>query len=152
MSHPAADANNERSAPDGQLRQGGRSLLLAFYTALRSLKLYPLENTTVQNSLVDLDVVARRLLELEGELEIRMAGDFILVNATRLRVELDNYASFSHILAMFRAFEIGALRIRAGIEKREWQVFLSLLLRLSERGPSDEPMEELQDRLVEAKV
>jgi HD-GYP domain-containing protein (c-di-GMP phosphodiesterase class II) len=147
-----ADAGNGRSTPDGQLRQGGRTLLLAFYTALRSLKLYPLENTAVQNALEDLDSVVRRLLDLEGELEIRMAGDFIFVNATRLRVELDNYASFSHILAMFRAFDIGALRIRPGIEKREWQVFLSVLLRLADRGPSDEPLEELHDRLEEGKV
>jgi HD-GYP domain-containing protein (c-di-GMP phosphodiesterase class II) len=147
-----ADASNGRSTPDGQLRQGGRTLLLAFYTALRSLKLYPLENTAVQNALEDLDSVVRRLLDLEGELEIRMAGDFIFVNATRLRVELDNYASFSHILAMFRAFDIGALRIRPGIEKREWQVFLSVLLRLADRGPSDEPLEELHDRLEEGKV
>jgi len=147
-----ADASNGRSTPDGQLRQGGRTLLLAFYTALRSLKLYPLENTAVQNALEDLDSVVRRLLDLEGELEIRMAGDFIFVNATRLRVELDNYASFSHILAMFRAFDIGALRIRPGIEKREWQVFLSVLLRLADRGPADEPLEELHDRLEEGKV
>ena len=35
---------------------------------------------------------------LEADLEIRLAGDFIFVNATRLRLELDNYASFSHIL------------------------------------------------------
>jgi HD-GYP domain-containing protein (c-di-GMP phosphodiesterase class II) len=147
-----ADASNERPTPDGQLRQGGRSLLLAFYTALRSLKLYPLENTAVQNALEDLDGVAHRLLDLEGELEIRMSGDFIFVNATRLRVELDNYASFSHILAMFRAFDIGALRIRPGIEKREWQIFLSVLLRLADRGPADEPLEELQDRLEEGKV
>jgi HD-GYP domain-containing protein (c-di-GMP phosphodiesterase class II) len=146
------DANNGQDASDGQLRQGGRTLLLAFYTALRSLKLYPLENTTVQNSLEDLHDVARRLLDLEGELEIRMAGDFIFVNSTRLRVELDNYASFSHILAIFRAFDIGALRIRPGIEKREWQVFLSVLLRLADRGPADEPLEELHDRLEEAKV
>ena len=151
MTQPA-DASNGRSAPDGQLRQGGRTLLLAFYTALRSLKLYPLENTTVQNALEDLHTVARQLLELEGELEIRMAGDFIFVNATRLRVELDNYASFSHILAMFRAFGIGALRIRPGIEKREWQVFLSILLRLAERGPSEESMEDVQDRMEEGKV
>jgi HD-GYP domain-containing protein (c-di-GMP phosphodiesterase class II) len=147
-----ADAGNGRSTPDGQLRQGGRTLLLAFYTALRSLKLYPLENTAVQNALEDLDSVVRRLLDLEGELEIRMAGDFIFVNATRLRVELDNYASFSHILAMFRAFDIGALRIRPGIEKREWQVFLSVLLRLADRGPADEALEELHDRLEEGKV
>ncbi|MEA2712696.1 MAG: hypothetical protein QOK27_657, partial [Gemmatimonadales bacterium] len=151
MTQPA-EASNGRSTPDGQLRQGGRTLLLAFYTALRSLKLYPLENTAVQNALEDLDSVVRRLLDLEGELEIRMAGDFIFVNATRLRVELDNYASFSHILAMFRAFDIGALRIRPGIEKREWQVFLSVLLRLADRGPGDEPLEELHDRLEEGKV
>jgi len=146
------NGSHEQSAPDGQLRQGGRTLLLAFYTALRSLKLYPLENTTVQNSLEDLDAVARKLLDLEGELEIRMSGDFIFVNSTRLRVELDNYASFSHILAMFRAFDIGALRIRPGIEKREWQVFLSVMLSLAERGPAEEQLEELQDRLEQGKV
>jgi HD-GYP domain-containing protein (c-di-GMP phosphodiesterase class II) len=146
------NGSHDRSAPDGQLRQGGRTLLLAFYTALRSLKLYPLENTTVQNSLEDLDAVARKLLDLEGELEIRMSGDFIFVNSTRLRVELDNYASFSHILAMFRAFDIGALRIRPGIEKREWQVFLSVMLSLAERGAAEEQMEELQDRLEQGKV
>ena len=56
---------------------------------------------------------ARALLALESELEIRLAGDFIFVNATRLRLELDNYASFSHILAMLRAFDIGALRVHA---------------------------------------
>jgi HD-GYP domain-containing protein (c-di-GMP phosphodiesterase class II) len=126
--------------------------LLAFYAALRSLKLYPLENATVQNALDDLHVVTRRLLEVEGELEIRMSGDFIFVNATRLRVELDNYASFSHIMALFRAFDIGALRISSGVEKREWQVFLSILLSLSERKLSENPMEELQERLDTAKV
>ena len=151
MTQPT-NGSHEQSAPDGQLRQGGRTLLLAFYTALRSLKLYPLENTTVQNSLEDLDAVARKLLDLEGELEIRMSGDFIFVNSTRLRVELDNYASFSHILAMFRACDIGALRIRPGIEKREWQVFLSVMLSLAERGPAEEQLEELQDRLEQGKV
>ncbi|MFL5402957.1 MAG: HD-GYP domain-containing protein [Gemmatimonadales bacterium] len=141
-----------RSAPDGQLRQGGRTLLLALYTALRSLKLYPVENATVQKALDDLDSVNRRLLDLEGDLEIRMAGDFIFVNATRLRVELDNYASFSHILAIFRAFDIGALRIRAGVDRRQWQIFLSLLLSLAERSQSEERMEELQERMDESQV
>ena len=42
-------------ASEGRLRQGGRALLLALYTALRSLKLYPVENATVQKALDDLD-------------------------------------------------------------------------------------------------
>jgi hypothetical protein len=137
---------------DGQLRQGGRSLLLALYTALRSLKLYPLENATVQKALTDLDTTARALLRSEIELEIRMAGDFIFVNSTRLRLELDNYASFSHILAIFRGYEIGALRVRSGAERREWQIFLSLLLSLAGRGTPEERLKELQDRMDTAKV
>src|SRR3954447_9421527 len=91
----------ERPA-EGQLRQGGRQLLLELYTALRSLKLYPVENATVQKALDDLNRSTGALLETEGEIEIRLAGDFIFVNATRLRLELDNYAAFSHILAQFR--------------------------------------------------
>ena len=140
------------SAPEGQLRQGGRSLLLALYTVLRSLKMYPVENATVQKALDDIDVAARTLLKSEVELEIRMAGDFLFVNATRLRVELDNYASFSHILAMLRAFDIGVLHVRSGMERREWQIFLSLLLSLSQHGEPEERLEELQDRLEAAKV
>ena len=142
----------ERSAPEGQLRQAGRSLLLSLYTALRSLKIYPLENATVQKALDDLDPSARALLQTEVELEIRMAGDFLFVNGTRLRVELDNYASFSHILAMLRAFEIGVLHIREGMDRREWQIFLSLLLSVSQQGETEERLEVLQERLDAAQV
>jgi HD-GYP domain-containing protein (c-di-GMP phosphodiesterase class II) len=139
----AADTQGD----DGQLRQGGRSLLLALYTALRSLKLYPIENATVQKALTDLDTTTRLLLQTEIELEIRIAGDFIFVNSTRLRLELDNYASFSHILAIFRAYEIGALRVKNGAQRREWQIFLSLLLSLAARGTAEERLKELTDRL-----
>src|SRR3954447_22987524 len=137
---------------DGQLRQGGRVLLLALYTALRSLKLYPLENATVQKALEDLDTAARRLLAGDTDGELRLAGDFIFVNATRLRLELDNYASFSHILTMLRAFSIGALHVHADANRREWQIFLSLLLSLSERGEPDGRFEELFERLGSAEV
>ena len=144
----AADALGD----DGQLRQGGRSLLLALYTALRSLKLYPLENATVQKSLSDLDTTARSLLQSEIELEIRIAGDFIFVNSTRLRLELDNYASFSHILAIFRGYEIGALRVKTGADRREWQILLSILLSQAGRGTPEERHKELLTRLDAAKV
>jgi len=142
-----AEPGSRPGAPEGQLRQGGRVLLLALYTALRSLKLYPVENATVQKALDDLDTAARALVALENDLEVRLAGDFIFVNATRLRLELDNYASFSHILAMLRAFEIGGLRIHSNAERREWQIFLSLLLSLADRGQPEDRFEELHQRL-----
>ena len=136
---------------DARMRHAGRGVLLHLYAAIRSLKLYPVENATVQHALYELEETVTNLLASEGELEIRLAGDFIFVNSTRLRLELDNYASFSHILAIFRSFEVGAVRARRGAERREWQILLSLLLSLAGRGV-DDPIAELQRRLAEGGV
>ncbi len=140
------------AAQDARLRQAGRGLLLELYAALRSLKLYPVENATVQKALYDLEASAERLSQAEGDIEVRLAGDFIFVNSTRLRLELDNYASFSHILTTFRAFEIGTLRVHKGTNRREWQIFLSLLLSLSGRVSADDLLVELQRRMSEGGV
>jgi HD-GYP domain-containing protein (c-di-GMP phosphodiesterase class II) len=148
----AARAPDGGAAQEARLRQAGRGLLLELYAALRSLKLYPVENATVQKALYDLESSAEALIQAEGDIEMRLAGDFIFVNATRLRLELDNYASFSHILTMFRAFEIGTLRVHPGTDRREWQIFLSLLLSLSERATGDDLFAELQGRLAEGGV
>ena len=52
---------------------------------------------------------------------------------------------------MLRAFEIGALRIRAS-DRREWQILLSLLLSISEQKPPEERFDELAERLGGAGV
>jgi HD-GYP domain-containing protein (c-di-GMP phosphodiesterase class II) len=132
---------------EGVIRQGGRSLLLTLYAALRSLKLYPVENATVQKALDDLTAAARQLLAGEGEIELRRTGDFLFVNSTRLRLELDNYASFSHILKLLRHFEVGALRVHEGMDRREWQVFLSVLLSLTSRESRGDLFDELVERV-----
>ena len=148
-----AETNDGYAAGDeGFLRQGGRGLLLSLYAAIRSLKLYPVENQTVQNALDDLMTSTGTLLDAEGEIEVRMAGDFIFVNSTRLRLELDNYASFSQILSLFRTFDVGTLEVGPEVERREWQVLLSLLLSLSTREDPEELLAELQERLERAAV
>ena len=140
---------------DAFLRSAGRAFLLAMYTALRSLKLYPLENATAQKSLDDLQAAALAILGPMGELELRLSGDFIFVNGTRLRLELDNYASFSNLLASLTAVDVGELRVLPGIERREWQIFLGNLLALMPRSTEDNRPElliELRDKIGVAGV
>ncbi len=137
---------------DQQLRHDGRGLLLTFYAALRSLKLYPLENTTVQKALDDLLAAGVQLLGTEEEVELRVSGDFLFVNDTRLRLELDNYASFSQVLGLLRTFEVGTFRILRGVERREWQAVLSIFLSLGTREVAGSRFEELQARLARADI
>ena len=152
MTGPHDDRQAPNTETDAALRSGGRGFLLAFYAALRSLKLYPVENTAVQRALDDLLNTAQSLLAREHEVEVRLSGDFIFVNSTRLRLELDNYASFSHILTMFRAFEIGTLRIQQTAERRDFQTLLAVLLALGAKPDTGTRFDDLLERLGQAGV
>jgi HD-GYP domain-containing protein (c-di-GMP phosphodiesterase class II) len=137
---------------ESRLRQGGREFLVTFYAALRSLRLYPVENDQVQRALDDLTGSGKALLEIEGEVEVRLQGEFIFVNSTRLRLDLDNYASFGHVLGMLRQCGIGIVRVDSAVERREWQVFVSLLLNFATREANPNKLYELQQRMVQGNV
>ena len=136
---------------DSYIRGAGRSFLVQLYTALRSLKLYPLENSQVQKSLDDLVTVVNEILAGEHEIEVRITGEFIFVNQTRLRLDLDNYASFSHILSVLKAVGVGLVRAVEGADRREWTSFLSLVLTMSSRESANRFFD-LSNRLNEAGV
>ena len=45
-----------------------------------------------------------------------MSGEFIFINQTRLRLALDNFGSFSHLLSVFRASGVGSVTVAAGVD------------------------------------
>ncbi|HVX40555.1 MAG TPA: HD-GYP domain-containing protein [Gemmatimonadaceae bacterium] len=128
---------------DSYVRRAGRQLIFSMYGALRAVKLYPVENAAVQKALAEVTHQAHELITGEGELELRMSGEFIFVNQTRLRLDLDNFASFSHLLSLFRAAGVGTLTVAEGVAPKDWLVFLSLL----QASGSEDPAERLAQLL-----
>ena len=139
----------ESSAGDVVLRQRGRDFVIALYRSLRSLKLYPVENQQVQRALDEMSGAVLALLEHEHEqeLEVTVSSELIFVNQIRLRLDLDNYASFGHVLTTFTQCGIGVLRVSPAVDRREWQVFISELLRFSARGDDANSVLQLRQRL-----
>ena len=157
MTEPTAPARRASmmetvQTTDGFLRLAGREFLVMLYTAFRSLKLYPVENAQVQKALDDLTAATTHLLEVERELEVRLQGEFLFVNSTRLRLDLDNYASFSHILGQFRQCGVGAVRIDEGVDRRQLQIFVSLLLSFAAKEASPNKVFELGQKLSDGGV
>ena len=141
-----------RDSEEVVIRQGGRDFLLAFYAALKNLRLYPVENVQVQRALDEVHTFAEVLLKIEPEMEVRLAGEFIFVNSTRLRIGLDNYSSFSHILSTLSQCGIGLVHVDEKVERREWQVFLSLILTFASREADSNKLADLQRRMHEGGV
>ena len=137
---------------EGFLRHAGRDFLVVLYTAFRSLKLYPIENAQVQKALDDLALQTKQLLDIERELEVRLQGEFLFVNATRLRLDLENYASFSHILGVLRQCGIGTVRLDEGVDRKQLQVFVSLLLVYAAKEPNPNKIFELGQKLQDGGV
>jgi HD-GYP domain-containing protein (c-di-GMP phosphodiesterase class II) len=120
---------------DAYIRRAGRGFIISLHAALRAIRLYPLENTAVQNAVDDLTKVAGDLIAREHELEIRVSGEFVFVNTVRLRLDLDNYASFSQLLSLFRSSGVGSLHLQTKPAGKDWQRFLALLLVPSQDPP-----------------
>jgi HD-GYP domain-containing protein (c-di-GMP phosphodiesterase class II) len=140
-----------RAADNASIRKSGRSLIFALHGALRAIKLYPLENAAVQKALSDVTAQAKDLLSFEEALEIRLSGEVIFVNSTRLRLDLDNFASFSHLLTLFRTCGVGCIRVRPEVQQRDWMTFLSQLQAGGPENPS-ERFDDLMGRLRAAGV
>ncbi len=106
----------------------GRTLLGTFYAALQALKLFPLENQTVQKALDDLHTATTRLQAREELVDIGLVGDFIFINDVRIRLDLSTYAAFSLLSNALNRHRVGSVQVHPGVERSEWPPFLSLLL------------------------
>jgi HD-GYP domain-containing protein (c-di-GMP phosphodiesterase class II) len=141
LDRTAANATSSDIGGDPYIRRMGRSFIIALHGATRAIRLYPVENEAVKKALDDLTAVTTEILTREGEFELRVTSEFIFINQTRLRLDLDNYASFTQILSVFRAAGVGVARVMPGVWPRDWLVFLSAL-----QAPSSEAAE---DRFVD---
>ena len=150
-----APATKTRTDPEKQaganVRRGGRNFMIAFYAALRAIKLYPLEHSAVQKTLAELAQVAEELRAEEGDLEFRISGEFIFLNETRLRLDLSNYATFGHILTLAKLAGIGTIHVGNKGSARDWSLLLSLLGAETKASPADR-FKEILSRLKEAKI
>jgi len=131
------------------LQRAGRDLLFALYASLRVLRIYPLENQTVQNALAELDAVVRPVLDSDGSVSVRYVGDFVFVNDLRMRIDLGSFATFSAVGKALRAHGIGQFDVHPGASVADWTALLSLLLGAPD---PDEPFGRFSERLGRTSV
>jgi HD-GYP domain-containing protein (c-di-GMP phosphodiesterase class II) len=131
------------------LQDEGRKILAGFYSTLRSMKFYPLENETVQQALLELHETLTRFLAREGLLELRVMGEFFFLNEVRLRLDLRNFSTFGSFARSLRSHGIGELVVERGVQLDEWAPFLALVLR---DPPEEEIYQTFQRRLAQTPV
>lgn len=154
MTQPSA---NNASRPDSGVNDPGtqkvaRAFVVAVNSAIRAVRLYPVENVAVQKAIAELGITAERVRDTEGACSLRRVGDYLFVNDTRLRLTFDNYAAVASLLSMFREAGIGGIGLEGKPQARAWVVLLSFLQSPPLEYPEDERLPQLSARLEQAQV
>ena len=110
-------------------QQEGRKILTAFYGAMSALKLYPVENETVQTALTELHGLIERIVRNDGAAEVRVVGDFFFLNENRVRLDATSVSTSGSFSRALQDHGIGTIEVHPGIERSEWAPFLSMILR-----------------------
>ncbi|MGH7466412.1 MAG: HD-GYP domain-containing protein [Longimicrobiales bacterium] len=124
----------------------GRALITAFYATAQSLKLYPIENATVQKALDELYRACKRILDREERVDLKCVGDFLFLNDARLRLDLTDYLGFSYVAGLLHKHNVGEIEFEPGLRREDLVPLVSMLLQ--DAGP-DDPFIRLRDRLFQ---
>jgi hypothetical protein len=148
---------NASPRPDSNLADVGgqktaRAFVVAMNSAIRAVRLYPVENAAVQKAIAELGNCAERVREVEGHCALRRVGDYLFVNDTRLRLTFDNYAAVASLLGMFREAGIGGIGLFEKPLPRAWVVLLSFLQSPPLEYPEEDRLAQLVSRLETAQV
>ena len=141
-------ANSTLAKDTQSLQAAGRRLLTTLYAAMQALKLYPVDNDTVQRALDELDITSKRLLTQEGVLELSCVNACFFLNQTRLRGDVSIQELFAALNRSLTQHEIGSLEIEAGATRAEWIPLLRILLSAGRRNN----LRQLQEQLRQAQV
>lgn len=151
MSGPHAPATGDQSG-DPQAQRISRGFVVALHAAVRSVRLYPIENSAVQKAIAELGSAAERVDLADGHCRVRRVGDYLFVNETRLRLTLDNYAAVAYVLGLLREAGLGGFAIIAATTPRAWVVLLAFLQSPPIEYPEEARLGQLAARVEQSGV
>lgn len=144
--------SGSESSADPNVQRTARALVIALHSAVRAIRLYPVENQAVQKAISELSLAAGRVRHLHDGCELRRIADYLFVNDMRLRLTLDNYAAVAYVLGLLREAGVGGVSISATTESRDWIVLLAFLQSPPIDVPEEERLGQLEARLAQSSV
>ena len=104
------------------------TFLPAAYKAIRAVKRHTTHAAEVRENLEDLARTASAIFDLDGAFEVRVSGRRLYLNASRLYLDLGNFASFDLVVATLVDAGVGWVRMEEPVGSREWNTLISQLV------------------------
>ena len=131
------------------LDQCGEELVIRFFAASKTLRLYDAGNRAAQRALADLMQTLRRVMEREGRAVLRTSNDFLLLNEHRIASDPQHYAPFEFWVAEMKKRGVEAIEISSGANEAMAAFFLIEFFKVD---ANEDACAEIERRMTEAGV
>jgi HD-GYP domain-containing protein (c-di-GMP phosphodiesterase class II) len=138
-----ADADERTLEERERLRQLGLELVTQLFSASKTVCLYDMNNRAAQRALGELNETVQVLLEVEGRVSIRVAGELLLINDHRIGVDAQHYGPFEYVVAELKKRCVETVEFDGGVNVGELGVFLKIFYAI-------DPVENAYDTLRKA--
>ena len=125
----------------------GKSFLAALCESIRAVKLRSIKTTAEWTALDELRAVASEILEKDRRFDVRLSGQRLHLNAKRLPLDIENFSSFSLVVATLQQSGVGWIRMEEPAGSREWKTLISQLLMFGAEEGTPDGTEDLRGRL-----
>lgn len=112
---------------DSQEQSIVRAFVTTLHSAVRAVRLYPIENVAVQKAVAELTAAVERVVTTDGQCGMRRIGDYLFVNETRLRLTLDNFTAVTSVMGLLSETGLGGFSVVGPTTPRDWMVLLGFL-------------------------
>ncbi len=123
-------------------------LLEALYQALRTIRHRGIGAGETRVALDRLRAAIDPVLDERGRLELRIVRRVLYLNGSRLESDLENFVFHAHVLETLRGAGIGGITFRGLPTRRDLQVFLPLVVRISDPDGDPSRSERLRQTLA----
>lgn len=124
-----------------------KSLISQLYVTIKTAQVYEQNNLAFLKQSQNLKKVLDKLLDLAGQISIRIKDGYIFVNDLRLKFDFAGYIGNKFIIEEFNHYQIEALYFEVNVSQREVDKFIYLLIHLDR--DSEASFENLHNRILD---
>ena len=124
--------------------RASRSLINQIQVLIRTSQIHDINNVALVRPVSNLLNALNMLFKTGPEFTLRIKGEYLYMDETRIRYDIEDMASYEFILKLLKEKKIGSLTFRSPVTPEDLKKFAQIMNAL---GPSDSPEEELNERL-----
>ncbi len=127
------------------VNRASRSLVNHLQVLIRTSQIHDIGNVALVRPVTNLKIALETLFKVQGELTLRLRGEYLFLDDTRIRYDIEDMAGYEFMVKSFKEKKVGSFTFHSPVSDDDLKY---LAYAFSETNPaSPDPSEDLNDRL-----